>query len=138
MKEAAMSEQAEEPRDAQFALQRIYLKDASFESPRAPEAFMGQWKPKVNLELNSQHKPVGTDLFEVGLRVTVTVKKEDDEVVYLSEVEQAGIFMIKGLKEEALAQTLGSFCPSTVSLRARGARFSGHQRQFPSFDAGAS
>ncbi|MFT7132832.1 MAG: preprotein translocase subunit SecB [Cyclobacteriaceae bacterium] len=114
-----MSEQAAEPRDAQFSLQRIYLKDASFESPRAPESFMGQWKPKVNLELNSQHKSVGDDLFEVGLRVTVTVKKEDDEVVYLSEVEQAGIFLIKGLAEQAMAQTLGSFCPSVLFPYAR-------------------
>ncbi|MFT6039443.1 MAG: preprotein translocase subunit SecB [Candidatus Azotimanducaceae bacterium] len=114
-----MSEQAAEPRDAQFSLQRIYLKDASFESPRAPESFMGQWKPKVNLELNSKHKSVGDDLFEVGLRVTVTVKKEDDEVVYLSEVEQAGIFLIKGLAEEAMAQTLGSFCPSVLFPYAR-------------------
>jgi preprotein translocase subunit SecB len=114
-----MSEQADQPRDAQFSLQRIYLKDASFESPRSPEAFMGQWKPKVNLELNSQHKSVGTDLFEVVLRVTVTVKKEDDETVYLSEVEQAGIFMIKGLGEEAFAQTLGSFCPSVLFPYAR-------------------
>jgi preprotein translocase subunit SecB len=62
---------------------------------------------------------VGDDLFEVGLRVTVTVKKEDDEVVYLSEVEQAGIFLIKGLAEEAMAQTLGSFCPSVLFPYAR-------------------
>jgi preprotein translocase subunit SecB len=104
---------------AQFSLQRIYIKDVSFESPRSPDAFVGQWKPTVNLDLNSHHKVVGTDLYEVVLNVTVTVKKEDGDVVYLSEVQQAGIFMIRGMNEEGFAQTLGSFCPSVLFPYAR-------------------
>jgi len=104
---------------AEFSLQRIYIKDVSFESPRSPEAFVGQWKPMVNLDLNSHHKVVGTYLFEVVLSVTVTVKKEDGEVVYLSEVQQAGIFMIRGMNDEGFAQTLGSFCPSVLFPYAR-------------------
>ena len=114
-----MSEQATASGGAQFSLQRIYIKDVSFESPKSPDAFVGQWKPAVNLELNSHHKVVGTDLYEVVLSVTVTVKKEDDEVIYLSEVQQAGIFMVKGMDDDGIAKTLGSFCPSVLFPYAR-------------------
>ncbi|MFT4713246.1 MAG: preprotein translocase subunit SecB [Candidatus Azotimanducaceae bacterium] len=99
---------------AQFALQRIYVKDASFESPRAPACFVDQWKPKVNLDLNTRHSRLENDVFEVVLHVTITTRNEADEVMYLAEVQQAGIFLIKGLGDEALSQTLGSFCPSVL------------------------
>ena len=114
-----MSEQATSGGGAQFALQRIYIKDLSFESPKSPDAFVWQWKPAVNLELNSHHTVVGTDLYEVVLSVTVTVKKEDGEVVYLSEVQQAGIFLVKGMDDAVIAKTLGSFCPSVLFPYAR-------------------
>jgi preprotein translocase subunit SecB len=110
-----MSEQS----TAQFALQRIYIRDVSFESPQAPAGFRTQWKPKVNLELNSRHTLLEEDLYEVILNVTVTSKGEDDEVMYLVEVQQAGIFMIKGLDEESRLQTLGSFCPNVLFPYAR-------------------
>ena len=111
-----MSEQAG---DAQFALQRIYVKDASFESPKAPEAFRQQWKPQVNLELNSRHVDLGEDNHEVILSLTVTSKNEDEEVIYLVEVQQAGVFLLKGLNDEVLNQTLGSFCPNVLFPYAR-------------------
>lgn len=104
----------ENPEGAQFALQRIYVKDASFESPRSPGCFADQWKPKVNLDLNTRHNQLDGDVFEVVLHVTITTRNEADEVMYLAEVQQAGIFLIKGLEVEALSQTLGSFCPSVL------------------------
>ncbi len=120
-----MSEQSDNPEfdagqaGAQFALQRIYIKDASFESPRAPGVFRDQWKPKVNLELNSKHSVIESDLYEVVLQLTVTNRNEADEVVYLTEVQQAGIFLIKGLDGESMMQTLGAFCPSVLFPYAR-------------------
>ena len=111
-----MSEQTQE---AQFVLQRIYVKDMSFESPRAPEAFVKQWKPKINLELNSSHKALDEENYEVLLSLTVTASNEAEEVIYLAEVQQAGIFMIKGMSGETLAQTIGSFCPSVLFPYAR-------------------
>ena len=105
--------------DAQFSLQRIYIKDASFESPRAPEAFRQQWKPQVNLELNSRHVDLGDENHEVILSLTVTARNEEEEVIYLVEVQQAGVFMLKGLNDEVLAQTLGSFCPNVLFPYAR-------------------
>ena len=42
-----------------FQLQRIYLKDTSFECPGAPEVFLQEWKPKVNVQLNNSARRVG-------------------------------------------------------------------------------
>ncbi len=109
-----MSEQ-----ESQFALQRIYIKDVSFESPKSPESFRQQWKPQVNLELNSRHVDLGDNNHEVVLTITITAKNEEDEVIYLVEVQQAGVFLLRGLETEALSQTLGSFCPSVLFPYAR-------------------
>ena len=108
-----------DPKEAQFILQRIYIKDMSFESPKAPDAFLQQFKPKINLELNSSHRIMGDDNYEVTLSVTVTATNEKEEVLYLVEVEQAGVFFIKGMEDDAVTQTLGSFCPSVLFPYAR-------------------
>ena len=111
-----MSEQGQE---ATFVLQRIYVKDMSFESPKSPDAFLKQWKPSVGLELNVGNVSVGDDSFEVTLGLTVTAKNEAEEVIYLIELQQSGIFVIKGVTEKTLAQTLGSFCPNVLFPYAR-------------------
>ena len=104
---------------AQFALQRIYIKDTSFESPRAPAGFRSEWKPHVNMELNTTHTSIEQDMYEVVLGITVTARNDAEDVIYLIEVQQAGIFSIRGLEPEPLAQTLGSFCPSVLFPYAR-------------------
>ena len=115
-----MSEQGDASAEgAKFALQRIYVKDISFESPKAPDCFRGQWKPKINLELNSSHSDLDANLFEVVLQVTVTASSDEDDVLYLAEVQQAGIFLIEGLVADALKKTLGSFCPNVLFPYAR-------------------
>ncbi len=110
---------SEQPAGPQFSLQRIYLKDVSFESPRSPGGFRGQWKPKVNLELNSRFGQIEGSLFEVVLSVTATTLDESDEVIYLVEVQQAGIFSVSGLDGAQLDKTLGSFCPNLLFPYAR-------------------
>ena len=102
-----------------FVLQRIYVKDVSFESPKSPEAFLKKWKPKVELELNTSNVSIGEDDFEVTLGLTVTAKNEAEEVIYLIELQQSGIFLIRGMSEEGIAQTLGSFCPNVLFPYAR-------------------
>ena len=114
-----LNDMAEEQGKAQFALQRIYLKDSSFESPKSPHGFREQWKPKVNLELNSRHDLIENSLYQVVLRMTVTVSTEDDELMYLVEVQQAGVFLVDGLEENARLHTLGSFCPNVLFPYAR-------------------
>ncbi|MEX2365653.1 MAG: protein-export chaperone SecB, partial [Pseudohongiellaceae bacterium] len=113
-----MSEQ-EGQAETQFALQRIYVRDASFESPRAPGVFREQWKPRVNLDLNSRYSGIDDSLYEVVLSLTVTTRNESEEVLYLAEIQQAGIFLVKGMSGDHLAQTLGSFCPSVLFPYAR-------------------
>jgi preprotein translocase subunit SecB len=111
-----MSEQLQE---ATFVLQRIYVKDMSFESPRSPDAFLKQWKPSVGLELTVSNVSIGEDNFEVTLELTLTAKNEAEEVIYLMELQQSGIFEIKGVSDEVLNHTLGSFCPNVLFPYAR-------------------
>ena len=99
--------------EGQFAIQKIYLKDVSFESPTTPQVFTQKWEPDVNLEINTSSKGIAEDVFEVVLRLTVTVKLAG-EIAYLAEIQQAGIFTLKGLPENALPQILGAACPNIL------------------------
>nr|MDT0253671.1 protein-export chaperone SecB [Endozoicomonas sp.] len=110
----------------QFALQRIYMKDISFESPKAPEIFQKQWQPEVKLDLSTSNRPLEEGLYEVVLSLTVTVENgsEDSssdkkETAFVTEVHQAGVFLAKGLDEEELHRTLGAFCPNILFPYAR-------------------
>jgi preprotein translocase subunit SecB len=111
-----MSEQTEE---GTFLLQRIYVKDMSFESPRSPDAFLAEWNPRIGLEVNISNASNGEDHFEVTVGLTVTATNEAEEVIYLIELQQAGIFLIKGVAGEVLAHLLGSVCPTILFPYAR-------------------
>ena len=69
------TEQASENAEPQFSIEKIYLKDVSFESPDAPTIFTDDWSPEINMDLNSTGKPVDDKIFEVELNITVTAKK---------------------------------------------------------------
>lgn len=97
----------------QVAVQRVYLKDLSFESPQSPDIFRSEWKPEVKMDLGTRHREMGEDHHEVVLQVTVTVR-QDDQVVFLAEVQQAGIFLLAGLDPESLRRVLGTFCPELL------------------------
>lgn len=107
---------------AQFALQRIYVKDLSFESPKAPVVFQQQWQPEVKLDLNATNRALEDGLFEVVLSLTITVDNGQEgqrETAFVVEVQQAGVFMVRGLEEEELHRTLGAFCPNILFPYAR-------------------
>jgi len=114
--EAAGAEAAEQI----FKIQRIYLKDVSYESPQTPQVFATNtnWQPQVSLHLNTESTKLENDLFESVLTVTATVKL-GEETAYLTEVKQAGLFLIKGFDEERLGPMLGSFCPNLLFPFAR-------------------
>jgi len=111
---AASSEQAGQ----QFALQKIYLKDISFETPNSPEIFTEEWKPDVNVELQTAGKPLTDEVMEVVLTVTVTAKL-GDKVAYLTEVHQAGVFTIAGFSDDERTHMQGSYCPNILFPYAR-------------------
>ncbi len=103
---------------AQFSLQRIYIRDLSFEAPKSPEIFRQEWQPNVNLDLATRQKTLGDDFHEVVLTLTVTVKN-NEETAFIAEVQQGGIFLIKGLDAASMAQALGAFCPNILFPYAR-------------------
>lgn len=102
-----------ETQQPQFSIQRIYVKDISFETPQGADAFQKQWKPKVSQDLNTKSKKISDDLYEVVLRVTITMADEDS-TLYLIEVEQAGLFTIKGFADQQLPQVINATCPSIL------------------------
>lgn len=109
---------AAQEQGSQFSLQRIYIKDLSFEVPKSPEIFRKEWAPKIEMQLGTGHTHLEGDFHEVSLRITVTAQVED-EVAFIAEVEQAGIFLVQGLDEVSHAHALGSFAPSLLFPYAR-------------------
>lgn len=102
-----------------FAIQKIYLKDVSFESPNSPQAFAeNNWTPQINVQLNVTNQHLDEDNHEVVLEVTVTAKLEDT-TVFLVEVKQAGIFTLGGFADDNLAGMIGAYCPETLFPYAR-------------------
>ena len=101
-----------------LAIQRIYVKDLSFESPRAPQVFSDDWRPRVDVNLSSEARPLASGLFEVELVVTVSVKSEEN-AAFLVEVHQAGLFQVNGFPESELGPLLGSYCPNLLFPYAR-------------------
>jgi preprotein translocase subunit SecB len=103
----------------QFAMQRIYNKDISFESPSTPDIFRKQWQPKVNVDLNTKSDKVDEQgNYEVVLTITITAKVDED-TAFLVEVQQAGIFMITGFEGEDLRRILGTAAPNILFPYAR-------------------
>lgn len=102
----------------QFAIQRVYTKDISFETPNSPAIFQKEWKPEVQLDIDTKSAKLADDTYEVTLSLTVTAKVED-QTAFLAEVKQAGIFTIGNIPEAQLAHTIGAFCPTTLFPYAR-------------------
>lgn len=103
----------------QFSLQRIYLKDASFEVPGAPRVFLQSWSPEVGIDLStSTTRLEDGNHFEVTLSLTVTAKNEG-QTAFLVEVKQAGIFQAVGFSDEDLGPLLGAYCPNLLFPYAR-------------------
>ena len=104
----------------QFHIQKVYNKDISFESPNAPEIFRGEdWKPDIDVQLQTRSRGLAADVFEVVLQVTVTAKMEEDKTAYLAEVQQAGVFNMSGFEKEQLQYMMGSYCPNILFPFAR-------------------
>jgi preprotein translocase subunit SecB len=104
--------------EQQFLIQRVYLKDLSFESPMGAKAFIAQIQPKIDQELGTEAKKIDENLYEAVLKLTVTATLED-ETAFLVEVQQAGLFYIKGINAENLPRVLNTVCPQILFPYAR-------------------
>lgn len=104
----------------QFAVDKIFIKDLSFETPLGIESFTQKWKPTVNQDVSTKINAVGSDRYEVVLTVTASLKdKESEKTIYLVEVQQAGLFMVKGVEQGVLPQLLNTQCPALLFPYAR-------------------
>jgi preprotein translocase subunit SecB len=113
---------ADEPAQAstekQLLLQKIYIKDMSFESPKAPEIFTTNAQANTQLNIASKNRRLDDNHFEVSLTLTIE-SKDKDETLFLIEIIQAGIFTLQGYSDEERQVLLGSFCPGTLYPFAR-------------------
>jgi preprotein translocase subunit SecB len=108
-----MTEAKQDAQNREFAVQRIYTKDISFETPNSPAIFQQEWKPETGVNLNTEVNKLTDEVFEVTLTVTVTTKI-GDQTAYLTEVKQAGIFTAKGFPDQEMGPLLGAFCPNQL------------------------
>lgn len=108
-----------EQQQPQFAIQRIFVKDVSFEAPNAPEIFRKEWTPSLNVDMNVSNRKLDEGVYEVTL--TLTAKNTvGEETAFLCEVAQAGIFTVsEEMPEPNKAHTLGAFCPNILFPYAR-------------------
>lgn len=102
----------------QLGLQKVFLKDASFEAPNSPAIFSGEWGPVMTLNLATRHRDLGNDVIEVILELSVEAKQQDT-TAFLVEVQQAGLFLMRGMTQEQMAQILASYCPAQLYPYAR-------------------
>ena len=102
----------------EFSIQRIYVKDLSFEAPDSPVIFKVDWQPQVDLNIDTEHQHLEDDLYDVTIKITATTKL-GDKTAFLAEVHQAGIFMLKSFADEQKEELLGSFCPNVLFPYAR-------------------
>lgn len=101
----------------EFRMQKMFIKDLSFENPNAPEVYITPQnsEPKVELNLNLNHKSVDNDHYEVSLQVYAKVStKEDEKTLFILEIEHAGIFLVKNIPAEHLEMVLGVDCPTLL------------------------
>ena len=96
-----------------FSVEKIYVKDVSFEAPGAPAIFNEQGQPDLQLNLNQRVQRLNEALFEVVLGVTLTCKL-GEKTAYVAEVQQAGVFALVGLEPQAIDVLLGTQCPNIL------------------------
>ncbi len=104
--------------DTQFAIQRLYVKDVSFETPNSPDIFKENSQPEMNMNVSTKNNKLDDKVFEVILSLTVTVKM-NEKTAYLVEVQQAGVFFIDNVPAEHMGPMLGSYCPNMLFPYAR-------------------
>lgn len=104
--------------ETQFMIQRVYVKDLSYETPNTPAVFQQQWEPELNLDLNTTYTQLEPGVYEVVLSITATVVNQK-ATAFLVEVKQAGIFTIQNAPANQLDHLINSFCPNILFPYAR-------------------
>ena len=108
----------DQPSQQEFSIQKVFMKDCSFEAPSAIEMFQGEWKPEVQVDLQTAGNEVSQDIQEAVLSLTVTAKNTD-KTAFIAEVKMAGIFVIKQYPKDQLKMILATVCPNILFPYAR-------------------
>jgi len=109
---------ANETVSAQFAIEKIYIKDLSLENPGAPQSFQMTETPQIEIGLRTRAEAVAQDTYECVLTITVTART-GDKTVFLVEAAQAGVFVIRGVPAHQLQPVLAVHCPAVLFPYAR-------------------
>ena len=117
-KDTPVTPAAEQGTAKQVALARIYVKDCSFESPRAPAVFFAPMDPEVKVNMRTSFQKLDGDDVEVVLSITVEAQS-DKRPLFLVEVHHAGVFTVRGFSEAERGAVLGSYCPGIIFPYAR-------------------
>src|SRR3546814_4318605 len=96
-------------------VEKIYVKDVSFEAPGAPAVINEQAQPQLQMNLNQRVQRLNETAFEVVLGITLTCTIGEDKTAYLAEVPQAGVFGLTGFDDAALDAIPGTHCPTAPS-----------------------
>ena len=115
---AANGQAHPEQNQAQLSLQRIYVKDVSFEAPGAPQVFNEQGAPELQMNLNQKVQRLSENAFEVILGITLTCNVAG-KTAYLAEVQQAGVFGMQGFDAQNRDTVLATYCPNVLFPYAR-------------------
>lgn len=108
----------QDPQTKILSLQRIYVKDISFEVPNAPDIFTQKWEPQIDVHINSSFNSLQNNMYESVLKISITAKN-NSKVAFIAEVEQAGTFHIAKLTQEELARASLIACPTAIFPYAR-------------------
>jgi preprotein translocase subunit SecB len=96
-----------------FRMQKMYVKDLSFENPNAPEVYVQPGEPKVDFRLSLANRKIDEEHWEVALSVTATVTSQE-KTVFIAEIEHAGLFQLKNIPAEHMERVLGVECPTLL------------------------
>lgn len=102
-----------ENQQPQFGMQRVYLKDVSFEAPNSPKVFSQEWKPEIKLDLNTNARQLDEQHYEVSISMTITAT-QGEETVFLVEIEQAALFALINIPQDQVRPMLGTVCPNML------------------------
>jgi len=118
MAEHAAADAQESQETPILRMQKMYIKDFSFENPNSPEIFRANQNAEPNVELNLQlnNKKVGEDHWEVALEINakVVTKEDDARVLFILEIEHAAVFFLKNIPEQHMPMVLGVECPTLL------------------------
>ena len=114
MTEEKNNEQQDE-NEPGFRMQKMFIKDLSFESPNSPGIFLEQNNnPRVDIYLHVKNQKLDDSNWEVGLSITASFKGKEDKTIFIIEIEHAGVFMIKNIPEEHMPALLAVECPTLL------------------------